>query len=158
MKYLPVGLDLQGRSCIVVGGGRVGARKLQTLLRADAKVTLVSPEAHVEVEEMARDGELIWVRRGYESKDLEGAFLVVAATNDESLNTRIVRDAQAEGAMLCDASSSQRSQVIFGALLEQGSVTVAVFTDGRDPSLARVTRDRIADLSRDWKAEPKTEE
>jgi siroheme synthase (precorrin-2 oxidase/ferrochelatase) len=71
---------------------------------------------------------------------------VVASTNDEALNATIVQSAGQCGALVCDASSAGRSEVIFGALLERKDVTVAVFTDGRDPAQARRARDRIANL------------
>jgi siroheme synthase-like protein len=151
MKYLPVGLDLRGRACVVVGGGTIGARKVRTLIGVQAKVRLVSPEAHEDLRELAKKGLLDWVRREYQEGDLEGAFLAVAATDDPEVNKGVVRDAQAAGSLVCDASSSHRSQVIFGALLEEGDVTLAVFTDGQDPSLARKTRDRMAGLTSEWK-------
>jgi siroheme synthase-like protein len=81
---------------------------------------------------------------------LDGAFLAIAATDDEATNTRLVQDARAQGVLVCDASDASRSEVIFGALHHGEGVTVAVFTDGQDPSLARKTRDRIAALGGDW--------
>jgi len=150
MKYLPLGLDLRGRTCVVVGGGQVGTRKATTLLRAGATVTVISPEATEEVARLDRTGELHWRREGYRGSDLDGSFLAVAATDDESLNARMVQDARARGVLVCDASSASRSEVIFGALHQGDGVTLAVFTDGRDPSLARKTRDRIADLNGEW--------
>ncbi len=84
------------------------------------------------------------MKETFREEHLGGAFLVIAATDDEAQNAAIVRGAGKRGALVCDASSAERSQVIFGALLEGDDVTVAVFTDGRDPALARKTRDRIA--------------
>jgi precorrin-2 dehydrogenase/sirohydrochlorin ferrochelatase len=151
MKYLPVGLDLRGRICIVVGGGPVGARKISNLLKAGARVTLVSPAATEGIVQQVDNGELRWRRRLYRTDDLDGAALVVAATDDPALNSCIVADAQARRILVCDASSAARSQVIFGALHESGGVTVAVFTDGRNPSLARKARDAIAGMEEQWK-------
>jgi len=150
MKYLPVGLDVRDRICIVVGGGIVGTRKVSNLLRAGAAVTLISPTATDEVGILADSEEIRWQRRGFESADLEGAFLAVAATDNDELNARVVQEALAAGSMVCDASSSDRSQVIFGALHEGADVTLAVFTDGKDPTLARRTRNRIAAMEKDW--------
>ena len=150
MKYLPLGLDVRARTCIVVGGGQVGTRKATTLLRAGATVTVISPEATEEVAGLARTGQLHWRKEEYRGSDLDGSFLAVAATDDETLNTRLVEDAKEQGVLVCDASSASRSDVIFGALHQSDGVTLAVFTDGRDPSLARKTRDRIADLNEEW--------
>jgi len=150
MMYLPVGLDLNGRICVVVGGGRIGTRKATNLLRAGATVTVVSPEATDEVALLAVESQLTWQKDGYRDGDLDGAFLAVAATDDEALNARLVQDAKDRGILVCDASSASRSEVIFGALHRSGGVTLAVFSDGRDPPLARRTRDRIAALGEEW--------
>jgi siroheme synthase (precorrin-2 oxidase/ferrochelatase) len=83
-------------------------------------------------------------------------FLVVAATDDDARNAAVVEAAARNGALVCDASSAERSQVIFGALLEDEDVTIAVFTGGRDPAQARRTRDQIADLmGREGKSKPR---
>jgi siroheme synthase-like protein len=150
MRYLPIGLDLRGRICIVVGGGQIGTRKATNLLRAGADVTVVSPEATEDLVQLAQEKRLVWLKDAYKGVVLDGAFLAVAATDDEVTNTRLVQDARAQGVLVCDASDASRSEVIFGALHHGEGVTVAVFTDGQDPSLARKTRDRIAALGGDW--------
>ena len=150
MKYLPVGLDVRGRTCIVVGGGNIGTRKAITLLEAGADVTIVSPEASEEVEKLAKARQLRWRQEEYQATALDGAFLAVAATKNEILNARLVQDARERGVLICDASSASRSQVIFGALHQGDGITLAIFTDGRDPALARRTRDRIASLGKEW--------
>ena len=144
MRFLPVGLDVRGKSCLVVGGGSVGTRKVLTLNRAGAAVTVVSPIVTAELAGEIEAGRARWVKGSFRDEHLTGAFLVVAATDDQSLNATVVRLAAESGALSCDASSAERSQVIFGALLEGDEATVAVFTDGRDPARARDTRDRIA--------------
>ncbi len=103
-----------------------------------------------EVARLVRTGQLHWRKEEYRESDLDGSFLAVAATDDEGLNTRIVEDARGRGVLVCDASSASRSGVIFGALHQSDGVMLAVFTDGRDPSLARKTRDRIAALNEEW--------
>jgi siroheme synthase-like protein len=154
MKYLPIGLDVRHKTCVVVGGGPIGERKVGNLLRASAHVVLVSPEATESLSLMADAGSLRWVRREFRESDLQGAYLVVAATNDDQLNARVVDGANTSGVLVCDASSAPRSEVIFGALHQQEGLTVAVFTDGEDPSRARSTRDRIAEALSDGDREP----
>lgn len=144
MRYLPVGLDVRGRTCVVVGGGKVGARKVRNLLRAGAEVTLVSPQAIEELAGMAGSGKVRWVREPFREDQLRGVFLAVAATDNDEVNARLVQEARGRGVLVCDASSAERSEVIFGAIHEGSGFTVAVFTDGRDPSRAREIRDRIA--------------
>lgn len=150
MRYLPVGLDVRNRSCVVVGGGKIGTRKARNLIRAGARVMVVSPEGTEEITRMAGSGVITWLRREYLKEDVEQAFLVVAATDNAPLNTRLIQDGRSAGALTCNASSSADSELIFGALHHGDDVTVAVFTDGRNPSLARQTRDRIAALEEQW--------
>ena len=150
MKFFPIGLDVRGRTCIVVGGGQIGTRKATNLLRAGADVTVVSPEATKVLAKLAQENRLIWRREPYQGVVLDGALLAVAATDDEAINTRVVQDSRARGVLVCDASDASRSEVIFGALHYGKGVTLAVFTDGQDPSLARMTRDRIAALGGEW--------
>jgi siroheme synthase-like protein len=159
LRFLPVGLNVQAKNCVVVGGGGVGERKARTLARAGAVVTVISPTATRELVEQVEAGRIRWVRDSFREEYLGGASLVVAATDDEALNAAVVRLAVQSGALVCDASSAERSQVIFGALIEGGDVTVAVFTGGRDPSRARRTRDQIANLlaQRDEARPPSTQ-
>jgi len=154
MKYLPIGLNVRGRRCVVVGGGRIGTRKVENLLRAGAAVHLVSPDASSRLEALAAEGSIAWTREPFETGHLNGALLAVAATDDEGLNARLVEAGRELGVLTCDASASERSEFIFGALHQGDGLTIAVFTDGEDPSRSRATRDRIADLLAD---EPESE-
>ena len=146
LRFLPVGLDVRRKNCLVVGGGGVGTRKALTLRRAGAIVTVISPAVAAELAEEIEAGRIRWLRDSFREEHLRGAFLVVAATDDEALNAAVVRLAAQSGTLVCDASSAERSAVIFGALLRHDDVTIAVFTDGRDPAQARRTRDQIANL------------
>jgi siroheme synthase-like protein len=145
-RFLPVGLDVRGTECLVVGGGRVGTRKAMTLANAGAVVTVVSPTVTHELSEMADAGRIRWSGVTFRAEHMSGVRLAVAATDDDDLNAAVVQAAIEHGALACDASSAERSQVIFGALLDVEDVTIAVFTGGRDPAQARRTRDRLADL------------
>jgi len=145
-RFLPVAIDIRERRCVVVGGGPIGARKALTLARSGARVTIVSPALTESLEASEGAGTLAWVRAAFGPEHVEGAFLVVAATDDEAVNAAVVEAAERAGALVCDASSADRSQVIFGATLRHGGATIAVFTDGHDPARARRTRDHIKTL------------
>ncbi|NIN73207.1 MAG: siroheme synthase [Gemmatimonadetes bacterium] len=155
LRFLPLGLDVRNKDCLVVGGGSVGTRKAITLTHAGAVVTVVSPAVTDELAELISAGRVRWVQDSFREEHVGGSFLAVAATNDDESNASVVLAAVRNGALACDASSAERSQVIFGALLEGEDVTIAVFTGGRDPGLARRTRDQISDLiGRDRKLKP----
>ena len=144
MRFLPLGLDLHDRPCLVVGGGPIGTRKVRSLLDAGARVTVVSPEVTPELAAEIRDGRVRWSEEPFRPDHLDGARLVVVATDDPAANALAAEHARVRGALLCDATSGERSDVIFGALHDDDGVTIAAFTDGRDPGRARATRDRIA--------------
>src|SRR5712691_11649655 len=112
-------LDLEGRRCVVVGGGAVGVEKAQGLLACGARVTVVSLEldATLDVE---------WRRRTYRSRDLRGAFLVIAATSDRKVNERVHRDAERRG-MLCNvADVPELCSFILPAVHREGPIAIAV--------------------------------
>lgn len=142
--FLPLGIALADRRCLVVGGGAVGTRKALTLTAAGAAVTVVAPALTPDLARAVAAGRVRYLEGPYDETQLDGMFLVVAATGDKALNAAVAAAAERRGALACDASSGQGSGVIFGALLDLGGAKVAVFTDGRDPALARATRDRIA--------------
>ncbi len=145
-RFLPVAVDLQNKRCLVVGGGTIGTRKALTLTQARASVTVVSPDVTCELNKQIERGKIHWIKDTFRKEHVEDAFLVIAATDDVKLNEEIVHHASPCGALVCDASSAKRSELIFGALHRTADTTVAVFTDGRDPSRARKMRDRIAQL------------
>src|SRR5256714_8089744 len=93
-------LRLSGRSCLVVGGGEVGLEKVEGLLACDADVTLVAPEAEPALEELAREDSIRWERRSYAPPDLDGAFLVIASTDDSEVNIAVYEDAEARAMLV----------------------------------------------------------
>ena len=157
-RFLPMAINLQDKHCLVVGGGGVGTRKALTLGQAGAIVTVISPAVTVQLSKEIEAGRVRWLKDRFREEQLGTPFLVVGATDDEALNATVVRLAAERGSLVCDASSAERSQVIFGALLGGDGVTVAVFTDGRDPAKARRTRDEIAGLMAERHQSPQDSE
>jgi siroheme synthase-like protein len=143
-RFSPMALDLVGLRCVVVGGGAVGTRKALKLAESGARVTVVSPEVTEALARSAAEGEVSWVPEPFDEEHLRDVFLVVTATDDEAANARVAEAAFRRGVLLCDSTSARRTRVIFGATLALDDATVAVFTDGRDPTHSRRLRDRIA--------------
>ena len=133
-------LDLRGRRCVVVGGGSVGLEKARGLLDCGANVVIVAPAVSEELR-----SEPVTVReRRYRARDLEGAFLVVAATSDESVNRRVHADAERRG-MLCNvADVPELCNFILPSVYRQDPIAVAVSTGGASPALAKRIRDDVA--------------
>src|SRR3989304_6257305 len=98
--YYPVFLNLDGQKCVVIGGGRVALRKVESLLENSAKVAVISPALCPELEEMAASGKIQVERREYRRGDLNRAFVVIAATNDNYVNQQIAGDAREQSVLL----------------------------------------------------------
>src|SRR2546430_8523477 len=93
-------LRLSGRRCLVIGGGDVGLEKVEGLLACDGEVTLIAPEAHPELVQLALEGSIHWERREYQSEDLDGCLIAIAATDDTELNIRVFEDAEARAMLV----------------------------------------------------------
>jgi precorrin-2 dehydrogenase/sirohydrochlorin ferrochelatase len=143
MAYYPVNLDIKGRICVVVGGGRVAARKVKGLLACDASVRVISPELSNGLEEFAQSGAVQWIDRSYQQGDLQEAFLVIAATDDETVQQRVYEDAEKQGILVNVADVPPRCNFILPALVRQGDLSVAVSTGGKSPALARLLRKEL---------------
>jgi precorrin-2 dehydrogenase/sirohydrochlorin ferrochelatase len=102
MSLFPIFLKLEGRRCLVVGAGKVGEPKIRSLLVAHAEVLVVAPEATETVQGWAESGAITWNRRGFESSDLGGAVLVIAATSSAVVNQMVFVEAQLRG-ILCNS-------------------------------------------------------
>jgi precorrin-2 dehydrogenase/sirohydrochlorin ferrochelatase len=140
VRYYPIFLKVAERPCLVVGGGEVGARKVKTLLDCGALVRIVSPEVVEWLEEKVQQGVVDLVGSHYEEQQLEGCFLVIAATDDMELNSRIARDADKRGLICNVVDFPQEGNFILPALVQRGPLTLAISTSGKSPALARKLR------------------
>jgi precorrin-2 dehydrogenase/sirohydrochlorin ferrochelatase len=135
-------LDLRGRDCLVVGGGRVATEKVHGLLDCDAEVTVVAPELERELVDLP----VQIVRRPFSRSDVVGRFLVVAATNDRSVNAD-VSSAARERETLCNvADDPELCSFILPAIVRRDPIVVGVSTGGASPALAQRIRSDVADM------------
>ncbi len=141
MQFLPLVHKLQGRPVLVVGGGEVALRKARLLAEAGACLRVVAPDVRRELQAMA--GEQGVFLRGYQSDDLQGVGLVIAATDDEPLNARISAEAQALGIPVNVVDAPALCSVIFPAIVDRSPLIVAVSSGGDAPVLARLIRAKI---------------
>ena len=141
-RYYMACLDLEGRSCLVVGGGTVALEKVRGLLECGASVTVVAPQIVAELCEL----DLEVVRRGYRESDLEGRFLVIAATSTTSLNRRVSAQAEARSLPCNVVDVPELCSFILPAVLRRDPIAIGVSTGGASPALAQRIRDDIADL------------
>jgi siroheme synthase-like protein len=139
-RYYMACLDLTGRSCLVVGGGRVGHEKASGLLDCGARVTVVAPEIAPEL----LDLPIEWKQSRYAQWDLDGRWLVVAATPDRAVNRRVYEDAERFGVFCNVADDPELCSLILPAVHRVDPIAVAVSTGGASPALAQRIRRDIA--------------
>jgi precorrin-2 dehydrogenase/sirohydrochlorin ferrochelatase len=138
-------LRLKGRRCVVVGGGDIGLEKVEGLLACDADVTLVAPEAHPALVELSLEGSITWERREYESSDLQGALIVIAATNDTDINVRVFEDAENRAMLVNVVDVPPLCNFILPAIVRTGPLAVAISTAGASPALAKRMKREIGE-------------
>jgi precorrin-2 dehydrogenase/sirohydrochlorin ferrochelatase len=139
-------LRLKGRRCVVVGGGDVGLEKVEGLLACDADVTLVAPEAHPELVQLALEGSINWERREYRPEDLEGSLIAIAATDDTDLNIRVFEDAEVRAMLVNVVDVPPLCNFILPAIVRTGPLAVAISTAGASPALAKRMKREIGEL------------
>ena len=139
-------LKLTNRRCVVVGGGEVGLEKVEGLLACDGRVVLIAPEAVPELQELAAEGSIEWIRREYRPGDLEGTFVVIAATNDTDVNIRVYEDAEARAMLVNVVDVPPLCNFILPAIVRTGPLAIAISTAGASPALAKRIKAEIAEV------------
>jgi precorrin-2 dehydrogenase / sirohydrochlorin ferrochelatase len=139
-------LRLKGRRCLVVGGGDIGLEKVEGLLACGADVTLVAPDAHPALRDLAQEGSIRWEAREYEPGDLEGCLIVIAATDDTDVNIRVFNDAERRAMLVNVVDVPPLCSFILPAIVRTGPLAVAISTAGASPALAKRMKREIAEL------------
>ncbi len=148
----PVFIDIKGKKCVVIGGGKVAERKIKTLLKYKARVIVISPEITEEIKKLVSSGKVNYIKKEYSKNDIKDALLVVAATSDTKINAQIVKDAKflvnnvTKEALQLNSQGKHTKNIeyIVPAIFTKGDLTVAIST--QFPSLSRVLRDEIKDV------------
>ncbi|OGQ99725.1 MAG: siroheme synthase [Deltaproteobacteria bacterium RIFOXYD12_FULL_55_16] len=141
--YFPVCLKIAGRQCLVIGGGRVGERKVQGLLAHGALVRVISPELSETLAALQQAGTIAWLPRLYQEGDLAGVFLVIAATDDPVAQERIHAEAEARNILLNVADVPKWCNFILPATAQRGDLAISVSTAGKSPALASALRQAL---------------
>ena len=146
MDYLPIFLDLKQQTCLVVGGGSVATRKTKLLLKAQAKVTIVSPELTDALNTLVQQGEVSWTQSVFTPAHINDQRLVIAATDDEKVNQSVHEVAQKKNILTNLTDNPDDSDFIFASVLDRSPIIVAVSSGGESPVLARNLRARLETL------------
>jgi precorrin-2 dehydrogenase / sirohydrochlorin ferrochelatase len=138
-------LKLKGRRCTVVGGGEIGLEKVEGLLACDGEVTLIAPEAEPALERYAQEGSIRWECRAYAGpQDLEGVFMVIAATDDTDVNIAVYDDAERRAMLVNVVDVPPLCNFILPAIVRTGPLAIAISTAGASPALAKRIKREIA--------------
>jgi precorrin-2 dehydrogenase/sirohydrochlorin ferrochelatase len=145
-------LKLEGRRCVVVGGGEIGLEKVEGLLACSASVTLIAPDANAELQQLAAEGSIAWTQRAYAGPaDLEGVFLAIAATNDTDVNIAVYEDAERRAMLVNVVDVPPLCNFILPAIVRTGPLAIAISTAGASPALAkRIKREIAAAFGEDY--------
>jgi precorrin-2 dehydrogenase/sirohydrochlorin ferrochelatase len=139
-------LNLEMRPALVVGAGSVGLEKINGLMACGARVTVVAPDVHTDVDELSDVGAIELHRRAYATADLDGCFLVVAATSDTDLNRRVYEDAEARSMLVNVVDVPELCNFILPAIQREGPLAVAISTSGASPALAKRMRNEAREM------------
>ena len=136
-------IDVNKRRCVIIGGGNIGQEKVEKLLECDADVFVISPEVNPLVEDLASSQQISWDKREYQQGDLEGAFIAIAATDDNTVNRQIAKEAEDRNVLLNVVDVTHLCTFIAPSVARRGEVTIATSTGGASPALARTFREKL---------------
>lgn len=143
MDFLPIFFDIKQKPCLVIGGGEVAARKVSLLLKAQAEVTVVSPQLSRELADWHEEGKLTHIARDFEDADIEQPVLVIAATDDKPVNERVSELAKARGIPVNVVDNPKLCSFITPSIVDRSPVQIAISTGGASPVLARMIRTKL---------------
>jgi precorrin-2 dehydrogenase / sirohydrochlorin ferrochelatase len=143
MGYYPIFIQMAGRRCLVIGGGRVAEGKVEGLLAADAAVTVVSPDLSENLRRLFDAGRIDWQQRAYRQGDLAGFEVCMVATDDGAISAAVAAEGKRAGVWVNAADDPANCDFILPSVVRQGSIVVAASTGGGSPALARRLREEL---------------
>jgi precorrin-2 dehydrogenase/sirohydrochlorin ferrochelatase len=143
MSFYPVLLDLTGKKVLVVGGGQVAQRKVETLLEYEAKISIIARVLTDKLNKMVDVETVVFLGKEFLPHHLDGAFLVIAATNDKGLNHRVSEEANRRGILVNAVDQPADCNFIVPSILRRGDLLVAISTSGKSPAMAKRIREQL---------------
>ena len=141
--YYPIFLDVEGKPCLVVGGGPTAERKVEALLECGASVRVIASSVGERLRALDRAGRIVCVERAFEPGDTAGMVVVIAATDDRTTNERIAAEARRSGILCNVVDAPDLCSFIVPSVVRRGALTIAVSTGGNSPALARKIREEL---------------
>ena len=144
MSYLPLFIETTGKKCLIVGGGKVASRKLIPILKSKMKVTLISPEVIEEIElNFQKNKNLKIIKRKFEPEDIEGQFLIIAATNEKTTNQKIAKLSKDNNILVNMAEDSLSGNTLIPSVVDRDPIKIAVSSGAASPILTRLVKTKL---------------
>jgi precorrin-2 dehydrogenase len=141
--YYPIYVQLRGQPCVVIGGGKIAEGKVDGLLAAEAKVTIIAPDLTPDLQQLVEEKRITYFARTYQPGDLSGAVLIICATNRPDINHQVWQEANANHQLVNVVDDTPRCNFIAPSILRKGDLTIAISTSGRAPALAVRLKERF---------------
>lgn len=145
-KCYPVSLKLSGKLCVIIGGGKVAERKTQSLFGCNARIRVISPELTPKLKEWVDKGEIEYKEGNYDPEDLNGAFLVISATDREDINESVSKECLRRNILINVVDAPSKANFFVPATIRRGPLSIAVSTNGKSPLMARLIREELESL------------
>lgn len=146
MSYYPLYLDLENKTVLVVGGGAVACRKVQTLLEYGAVVKIVSPRIIDELKALVDQEHCLWIAGVYSPEDIPGSVLIFSCTEKEDINARVARDAKTHNIPVNVVDDPDKCSFYVPSILKRGDLSIAVSTAGSSPKVAGLIRRQLEEI------------
>jgi precorrin-2 dehydrogenase/sirohydrochlorin ferrochelatase len=139
-KFYPIHLNVTGKKCVIIGGGKVAYRKVRSLKESGADVVVVSPEV---CPEMVNEEGLVLIKKEYEECFLDGALLVIAATDNETINKKVTLDAERRNIIVNVVDYPERCSFIVPSTINRGDLCISISTGGASPAVSKRIREEL---------------
>jgi precorrin-2 dehydrogenase/sirohydrochlorin ferrochelatase len=143
MAYYPIFVELKDRPCLVIGGGREAQRKVNGLLAAGGRITVVAPKLSRSLQQLLAEGEIDCLQREYQEGDVEGYEVVMVATDDGAVNAEVAAEGKRRRVWVNAADDPANCDFILPSVIRRGAITLAASTGGASPALARRLREEL---------------
>lgn len=142
----PLYVELKEKKCVVIGGGNIAFRKIEILLQFEAAPVVIAPETGNRVEELERQGKISILKKEYCREDIDGAFLVIAATSDSEVNRKVSEDARKCNIPVNVVDDPDKCTFIFPSIVKRGDMVIGISTSGKYPALSKKIRKKIENV------------
>jgi precorrin-2 dehydrogenase/sirohydrochlorin ferrochelatase len=143
LRYYPINIDITDKRCVVLGGGGVAERKVESLLRCRGRVTVISPDLTPRLKELLSHSKIQHLCREYQRGDFEGDFLVFVATNDSGVNAEASKEALEKGILVNTVDTPERCNFVVPSVVDRDDLVITVSTSGKSPALAKKIREEL---------------